>query len=183
MTSGSAALTFVETGLERLVVVESIERVDERGSFIRTFDADQWHEEGLASRVVQCSLSRNTRRRTLRGMHYQELPHGEAKLVRCSRGAIFDVAVDLRRDSPTFRRWFGIELTESNGRMLHIPEQFAHGFLTLADDTEVAYQMSAIYAPDYARGVRWDDPAFGIEWPALPEVMSERDRQYPDFEW
>lgn len=176
-------MNFVETGLEGLLVVELDSVSDERGSFVRTFDASEWHAQGMDARVVQCNLSRNANRWTLRGMHYQEAPYAETKLVRCSRGAIFDVAVDLRRDSPTFRRWFGLELSEDNERMLHIPEGFAHGFLTLTDVSEVVYQMSEFYVPTHARGVRWDDPAFGIEWPAPPHVISERDRSFPDSRW
>lgn len=174
-------MIFRETGFGGLVVIELELVGDERGSFARTFDAAEWAANGMSARVVQCNLSRNARRRTLRGLHYQADPYGEAKLVRCSRGAVYDVAVDLRRDSPTFRGWFGLELSEANDRMLYIPEGFAHGFLTLTDDTEVLYQMSSEYAPDAARGVRWDDPAFGIEWPEEPLVVSERDRAFPDF--
>jgi dTDP-4-dehydrorhamnose 3,5-epimerase len=176
-------MRFRETGLAGLVVVEVDPVADERGSFARTFDASEWEDRGMCAGVVQCSLSRNTYRRTLRGMHYQEAPHAETKLVRCSRGSIFDVAVDLRRDSATFRGWFGLELSEDNGRMLYIPEGFAHGFLTLADATEVHYQMSEFHVAAHARGVRWDDPAFRIEWPATPRVISERDRTFPDFRW
>ena len=176
-------MIFQDTGLEGLVLVELESVSDERGTFARTFDAAEWEARGMCARVLQCNLSRNVRRGTLRGLHYQEAPHGETKLVRCSRGAIFDVAVDLRRDSPTFLRWFGAELSGENGRMLHIPAGFAHGFLTLADDSEVLYQMSDVYVPEAARGVRWDDAAFAIEWPGPPAVISERDRNYPDFEW
>lgn len=137
----------------------------------------------MSPHVRQCSLSRNVSRGTLRGMHYQAPPHGECKLVRCSRGAIFDVAVDLRPESPTFRRWYGIELSDENDTMLYIPEGFAHGFLTLTDSSEVLYQISVAYAPDHARGVRWNDAAFAIAWPEQPRVLSERDRSFPDFTW
>jgi dTDP-4-dehydrorhamnose 3,5-epimerase len=174
---------FVETELPGLLVVELEWARDERGSFARTFDLSEWEVRGMCGRVVQCNLSRNDRPGTLRGMHYQEAPYEEAKLVRCGKGAVFDVAVDLRRDSPTFRRWFGLELSEENGRMLHIPAGLAHGFLTLTETSEVVYQMSAAYAPAHARGVRWDDPAFAIAWPAVPSVISERDRTFPDFTW
>jgi dTDP-4-dehydrorhamnose 3,5-epimerase len=174
-------MTFHETELEGVVIVE-LERVtDERGSFARTFDADEWKRQGLAPSVLQCSVSSNPAPGTLRGLHYQEEPHAEAKLVRCARGAIYDVAVDLRRDSPTFCRWVGVELSEENGRMLHIAEGLAHGFLTLTPDAEVVYQISTAYNPEAAAGVRFDDPAFAIEWPAPPLVISERDRTYPDF--
>jgi dTDP-4-dehydrorhamnose 3,5-epimerase len=176
-------MIFRETGLAGLMLVELEPISDERGSFARTFDSAEWEKRGMSVQVVQCNLSRNLYRGTLRGMHYQEPPHSESKLVRCSRGAIFDVAVDIRRDSPTFRRWFGIELSDDNGRMLHIPEGFAHGFLTLTDGSEVLYQMSACHSAVSVRGIRWDDPAIGIEWPASPLVISERDRGFPDFEW
>jgi len=136
----------------------------------------------MSSRVVQCNLSRNLARGTLRGLHHQAAPHEEAKLVRCSRGTIFDVAVDLRPDSPTFRDWFGQELSTENGRMLFVPEGLAHGFITLTDDSEVLYQMSEPYEASAARGVRWDDPAFAIEWPLEPVMISERDRTFPDFQ-
>lgn len=175
-------MIFRETALEGLLVVQPDAATDDRGSFVRTFDAAAWEQRGLPAGVVQCSVSRNTERATLRGLHYQDAPHGEHKLVRCSRGAIFDVAVDLRRGSPTFRRWFGLELSEQNDTMLHIPPGFAHGFVTLTAGAEVSYQMAEPYLPSHSRGVRWDDPAFGIEWPVTPTKMSERDRTYPDFE-
>jgi len=174
-------MTFTETGLSGLVLIELEPVSDERGSFARTFDSAEWEARKMPSAVVQCSLSRNRRKGTLRGMHYQAEPHSETKLVRCSRGAVYDVAVDLRPGSPTFRLWFGEELSEANGRMLHIPAGFAHGFLTLADESEVVYQMADAYVATSARGVRFDDPAFAIEWPAVPLVISDRDRAYPDF--
>ncbi len=174
-------MNFRETDLEGVVVVELEPIADERGSFARTFDAAAWEARGLSARVVECSLSRNLARGTLRGMHYQAAPNAETKLVRCSRGRIFDVAVDLRPRSATYCRWFGLELSDENGRMLYLPEGIAHGFLTLTAGAEVLYQMSDVYVPASARGVRWDDPAFGIEWPATPQVISSRDRAYPDF--
>lgn len=174
-------MIFRDTGLAGLVLIELEPVRDERGSFARTFDAAEWESRGMSSHVVQCNLSRNAVRGTLRGLHYQTAPHGEAKLVRCSAGAIFDVAVDLRRDSPTFCRWFGQELSAENGRMLFIPQGFAHGFLTLTDASEVLYQMSAPYEASAARGVRWDDPVFAIEWPVEPLMLSDRDRGYADF--
>lgn len=154
---------------------------DERGFFARTFCAREFAAHGLMERVAQSNVSFNARRGTLRGMHYQQAPHAEAKLVRCTRGAIWDVIVDLRPASPTHTRWFAAELTEDNHRALYVPEGFAHGFLTLTDDAEVLYLMSEFFVPDAARGVRWDDPAFGIEWPFDPVVISERDRTYPDY--
>ena len=176
-------MIFTDTGLPGLVLVELEHVVDERGSFARTFDAAEWEARGMSARVAQCNLSRNAAISTLRGLHYQAAPYEEAKLVRCSQGAVFDVAVDLRPESPTFRRWFGAQLSAENGRMLYVPEGFAHGFLTLTAVSEVLYQMSSPYESAAARGVRWDDPAFGIEWPAEPRVVSERDRAFPDFQW
>ena len=173
-----------ETPLAGAHVVELERLRDERGHFARTFDAEQFAAAGLDARVVQCSTSFNARAGTLRGMHYQADPHGEAKLVRVTRGAVFDVIVDLRPASPTCRGWFGIELDAESGRSLYVPVGFAHGFQTLVDDSEVLYQMSHPYVPDAARGVRFDDPAFAIEWPPSPPtglVVSERDRAFPDF--
>jgi dTDP-4-dehydrorhamnose 3,5-epimerase len=172
---------FRDTGLAGLVLVEVETVVDERGSFARTFDAAAWEAREMPAHVEQCNVSRNAVRGTLRGLHYQAAPYHEAKLVRCAAGSIFDVAVDLRSDSPTFCRWFGQELSPENGRMLFIPEGFAHGFVTLTDAAEVVYQMSAAYEASAARGVRWNDPAFDIEWPIEPVVLSDRDRGYPDF--
>lgn len=156
---------------------------DDRGWFARTFDAERFAAHGLDPKVVQCNSSFNVRRDTLRGMHFQLAPHGEPKLVRCVRGAIYDVAVDLRPDSSTYCRWHAVELREDDGRMLFIPEGMAHGFQTLREDTEVLYQMGHAYAPESAGGVRWDDPAFGIAWPdpAGERTISEKDRAYPDF--
>lgn len=165
----------------RVIALEPV--ADERGAFARTFDAAEWEKHGMCPRVEQCSLSRNARAGTLRGMHYQAEPFAECKLVRCVRGLIFDVAIDLRPTSPTFRRWYGVVLGEENDLMLYIPEGFAHGFLTLSETTEILYQISSQYSPDHARGVRWDDPAFDIRWPDVPRVLSERDRTFPDFTW
>ncbi|HXF97252.1 MAG TPA: dTDP-4-dehydrorhamnose 3,5-epimerase [Gaiellaceae bacterium] len=175
-------MIFRETLLPGAWIVEAEPVEDERGFFARIWDAREFEERGLNGRLVQCSISFNRREGTLRGLHYQAPPHEEAKLVRCTRGAIFDVAVDLRRDSPTFGRWVGVELTEENRRALYIPEGCAHGFLTLVDGCEILYQISEFYAPEAARGVRWDDPAFGVRWPAEVRVINERDRTYPDFE-
>ncbi len=176
-------MRFHETPLSGLWMIELDRLEDERGWFARTFDAQEFASRGLNPAVVQCNSSFNLRRGTLRGMHYQALPHGEPKLVRCVRGAIFDVAVDLRPGSPTFRRWHGVELSADNGLALYIPEGLAHGFQTLRDETEVFYQMGQDYVPEAARGVRFDDSAFAIEWPDLDgeRIVSERDRSYPDF--
>ena len=174
-------MNFHATPIEDVWVVEPERREDERGYFARTWDRQELEARGLDASLAQCSVSFTRRRGTLRGMHYQAAPHEETKLVRCTSGAIFDVAVDLRPDSDTFLRWVGRELTAANGLALYIPKGCAHGFLALADDTEVAYQISEPYAPDAARGVRWDDPAFGIAWPADVVVVNERDGSYPDF--
>jgi dTDP-4-dehydrorhamnose 3,5-epimerase len=155
---------------------------DERGFFARSFCREGFEAHGLNPVVAQCNLSFNHRRGTLRGLHYQAAPHQEAKLVRCTRGAIWDVAVDLRPGSATYRAWFGAELSDGNRASLYIPEGCAHGFLSLTDAAEVAYQMSAPYAPAAAMGVRWDDPAFGIEWPGEVLVINQRDASYPDVE-
>ena len=175
-------MTFRETAIEGVWVVEPERYEDERGFFARTWDFEEFARRGLNSRLVQCSISFNRRRGTLRGMHYQAAPHEEAKLVRCTSGSIFDVAVDLRTESTTFRRWVGTELSAENRLAMYVPEGCAHGFLTLADDSEVAYQISEFHAPDAARGVRWDDPAIGIEWTGEVLVINERDRSYPDLE-
>jgi dTDP-4-dehydrorhamnose 3,5-epimerase len=174
-------MRFTETKVAGAYLIEPEPIADERGFFARTWCQEEFAANGLNRDLAQANISFNHRKGTLRGMHYQEAPHQEAKLVRCTRGAIFDVALDLRPDSPTYRAWFGAELTDENRSMLYVPEGCAHGFLTLADATEVAYQMSAPYAPAAARGVRWDDPAFGIEWPGEVVVINERDRTYPDF--
>ena len=163
------------------VVLDLEPRHDSRGFFARTWCAREAEAAGLNPRLAQASVSYNKRRGTLRGMHYQEAPHEEAKLVRCTRGAIHDVVIDLRAASPTFGGHFAISLSAENRRMLYVPDGFAHGFQTLEDDTEVCYQISEFYAPSAARGVRWDDPAFGIEWPLPDPILNERDRSYPDF--
>jgi dTDP-4-dehydrorhamnose 3,5-epimerase len=175
---------FVETPLPGAWTIELEELGDQRGWFARTFDAEEFRARALNPEVVQCSASFNHRIGTLRGMHYQAEPHGESKLVRCVRGAIFDVAVDLRPDSPTYCHWHGVELSAENHRAFYIPAGFAHGFQTLMDASEVLYQMGNPYVPEAARGVRFDDPAFGIEWPAIDGVrtISEKDRSYPELQ-
>jgi dTDP-4-dehydrorhamnose 3,5-epimerase len=158
-----------------------IERADdERGFFARCFCREDLCAHGIDFPVAQCSISGNRARHTLRGMHYQEPPHGETKLVRCTAGCIWDCIVDLRPGSPTYRQWSALELSAANRRTLLVPECCAHGFLTLTADAEVFYMISSSYEPLSARGVRWDDPAFGIDWPAPPEVISDKDRSYPD---
>jgi dTDP-4-dehydrorhamnose 3,5-epimerase len=174
-------MIFTETNLKSSFLIEPEPCADERGFFARTWCQREFEAHGLQIRWVQCNVSFNKTKGTLRGMHYQVAPYAEAKLVRCTRGAIYDVIIDLRYDSPTFKQWLAVKLTADNRQMLFIPEGFAHGFQTLEDDTEVFYQMSEFYAPDYAKGVRWDDPAFDISWPADERIISERDRSYPDF--
>jgi dTDP-4-dehydrorhamnose 3,5-epimerase len=174
-------MIFTETKLQGAFIID-IDRIeDERGFFARTWCQREFEAHGLCTQLVQCNISFNKHKGTLRGMHYQAAPRAEAKLVRCTSGAIYDVIIDLRPDSPTFRQWLAVELTADNRRMLFIPQGFAHGFQTLAHDTEVFYQMSQFYAPEYARGVRWDDPAFGVSWPAEKRVISKRDQGFPDF--
>ena len=174
-------MRFVETKLSGVYAIEPEPYSDERGMFLRAWCEREFSENGIAMAVRQCSVSVNYRRGTLRGMHYQTAPHAETRLVRCTAGAIFDVIVDLRPDSRSFRQWVGLELTQENRTMAYIPEGCAHGFLTLADNVEVFYQMSEFYSPVHAHGVRWNDPAFGIVWPGDVIVMSERDRNFPDF--
>lgn len=174
-------MIFTETALRGAFVIEPEPLADDRGFFARVWCAREFAAHGLETRIAQCSISLNTRRGTLRGMHYQERPYAEVKLVRCTRGAAFDVIIDLRPDSPTFLQHAAVELTADNRRMLYIPQGCAHGFQTLADDTEVLYQMSEFYAPSAGRGVRWNDPAFGIRWPIGDPILLERDRRYPDF--
>ena len=177
-------MLFRETGVAGGYVVEPERMEDERGHFARTFSAAEFAQRGLDARVDQCSTSFNATVGTLRGLHYQAAPHGEAKLVRCTRGAIFDVMVDLRPDSPSYLRWFGLELSAENGCALFVPQACAHGFQTLADASEVHYQISTPYVPEAARGVRWDDSAFGVEWPPAPPgglIIAARDAGYPDF--
>ena len=170
---------FLTTEIEGIFLIEPERRADERGFFARTWCEREFRQQGLPSHFVQCSVSYNHLRGTLRGMHYQRAPYGEYKVVRCNRGAIFDVAIDLRSDSPTHCRWVGFELNEENGRMLYIPEGCAHGFITLVDRTELYYQISEFYHPESVAGVRWDDPAFGIQWPIKPAIISPRDASFP----
>jgi dTDP-4-dehydrorhamnose 3,5-epimerase len=174
-------MIFIETALKGAFLIEPERREDERGFFARTWCQREFAAHGLNPRLTQCNLSFNHKRGTLRGMHYQAAPYEEARLVRCTRGAIYDVIIDLRPNSLTFTRWVAVELTEDNRHMLYIPEQFAHGFQTLEDNTEAFYQMSEFYAPEYVRGVRWNDPAFAITWPQAARIISERDQQYADF--
>lgn len=174
-------MRFSETSLPGAFVVELERLEDERGFFARSFCVREFEAQGLDPYIAQCNVSHNVRKGTLRGMHYQVTPAAETKLVRCTRGAIYDVIIDLRPDSPAYCKWQSFELTVANGKALYIPEGFAHGFQTLEDDSDVLYQMSEYYVPGCARGVRWDDPAFGIEWPIERPSMSEKDRSYEDY--
>lgn len=170
------------TPIPGLHVVKPLPIIDERGAFARTYCRQTFAAAGIEFEVVQCNTSSNTKKHTLRGMHYQKAPHGEPKLVRVTCGRVFDVAVDLRPDSPTYRGWFGVELAADNNQSLFIPAGCAHGFLTLEDDCEVFYLMGATYHAAAGGGVRYDDPAFAIDWPAAPAVIGDRDRTYPDFQ-
>jgi dTDP-4-dehydrorhamnose 3,5-epimerase len=174
-------LRFAPTPLDGAWIVELEELGDERGFFARSWCQREFAERGLNPRLVQCNVSFNRRRGTLRGMHFQAAPVQEAKLVRCTAGAIHDVIIDLRRESPTYCRWFGVELSARNRRALFVPEGFAHGFQTLVDDAEVLYQMSEFHHPELARGLRWDDRRFAIRWPLADPILSARDRGYADF--
>jgi dTDP-4-dehydrorhamnose 3,5-epimerase len=175
-------MTFHETKLPGVFEVHVEPKCDERGFFARSWCQQEFQTNGLNSKLVQCSVSFNTSKGTLRGIHYQAAPHPEVKLVRCTMGSIYDVVVDLRPESPAYKQWIAATLTASNRHMLYVPEGCGHGFLTLENDTEVFYQMSEFYHPDLSRGVRWNDPAFGIAWPSEAGQMSERDRTYPDFD-
>lgn len=176
-------MIFTETRLAGAFVIDPERFEDARGFFARTWCRREFAERGLVTDLAQCSVSYNAREGTLRGMHFQVEPHAETKLVRCTRGAIYDVALDLRPGSPTFRQWAAVELTAENRRAFYIPAGMAHGFQTLTDDTEVFYQISEFHHPRSARGVRWDDPAFGIAWPETgARTISERDASFPLFE-
>lgn len=174
-------MIFIETKLKGAFIIELEKREDERGFFARTWCQNEFESNGLVSRMVQANISFNTAQGTLRGMHYQAAPYEEAKLVRCTRGAIYDVIIDLRQDSLTYLQWIGVELTANNHKMLYVPENFAHGFQTLEGDSEITYYVSQFYAPQFEKGVRYDDPAFGITWPRLVQVISEKDCSWPDY--
>lgn len=168
--------------LQDAYLIDVDRRVDHRGFFARTFCQREFQNHGLATVMVQSNLSHNDKKGTLRGMHYQAPPAEEAKLILCTRGRIYDVIVDVRSTSPTFTRWFGVELSADNNRMLYVPEGFAHGFITLEDDSDVMYQVSQFYTPGQERGIRYDDPAIGIKWPRRVTVISEKDETWPEFE-
>lgn len=173
-------MIFKETKLKGAYIIELEPMEDERGFFARSFCRKEFEKYGLNPNIVQCNISYNKKKGTFRGMHYQVKPHEEAKIVSCVRGSIYDVIIDLRPDSPTRCHWFAVELSTENFKMLYIPEAFAHGFQTLEDNTVVFYQMSEFYHPECAMGVRWDDPAFNIEWPDDARIITVKDLQYPD---
>jgi len=174
-------MKFKKTKLEGTYVIELEKQEDERGFFARVWDKKQFQNMGLSYEIQQCSISFNKKKGTMRGMHYQEPPYEEVKLVRCTKGKIFDVIIDLRKNSTTFKKWISVELSAENHKIIYVPEGFAHGFQTLEDNTEVFYQMSQFYNPDSARGVKWDDKAFNIKWPLKPTLLSEKDQSYEDF--
>ncbi len=187
-------MRFKETKLNGVYIIELEPLEDERGFFARSFCRNEFKEHGLNPRIVQCSISYNKKKGTLRGMHYQVAPHEEVKLISCVRGGIYDVLIDLRPASPTYCQWFAVTLygfdfnsadssiNADTHKVMYVHEGFAHGFQTLEDNTVVSYQMSEFYHPECARGVRWDDPAFGIKWPEMPTLISERDRNYSLYE-
>ncbi len=180
--AANLSVKFTQTSLVGAYIVELEPVPDERGVFARTWCEREFFSHDLSTALKQCNLSFSPKQGTLRGMHYQAQPHTEAKLIRCTQGAIYDVIIDLRPESPSFKRWIAVELSAANRVMLFIPEGFAHGFQTLVDNTEVFYQMSEFYVATAARGVRWDDPCFNIEWPAVTErIISSRDGEFPDF--
>jgi len=180
-------MIFTETKLKGAYIIELEPITDERGLFARSFCQKEFRLYGINMNIAQCNISFNKKKGTLRGMHYQAAPYEEAKLVLCLRGKIYDVIIDMRRESHTYGKWTAVELSASSPqaiayhRMLYIPKGFAHGFLTLMDHTEVFYQMSEFYAPGYGQGIRWNDPAFGITWPEEINIISDQDKNYPDF--
>jgi dTDP-4-dehydrorhamnose 3,5-epimerase len=174
-------MRFIETKLKGAFIIEPEKLEDERGFFARSFCRNEFKEHGLNDNLAQCNISFNKSKGTMRGMHLQVPPKAEAKLVRCTMGAIYDVIVDLQKDSSTYKKHIGVTLTPENRKMLYVPEGFVHGFITLEDNTEVFYQMSEFYAPEFTIGYRWNDPAFNIDWPIEVKVVSDRDRDYPDF--
>lgn len=174
-------MIFTSTKLAGVFIIELEKIEDERGFFARAWCSDEFKRHQLNEMFVQCNLSFNKFKGTIRGLHYQVKPYEEAKLVHCIHGAIYDVIVDLRQSSVTYKQWIGVELNQNNRRALYVPEGFAHGFQTLTDNAEIFYQVSQFYAPKYERGIRWDDSIFHIEWPLPLSVISEKDRNYPNF--
>ncbi|SHE35670.1 dTDP-4-dehydrorhamnose 3,5-epimerase [Fodinibius roseus] len=174
-------MIFKETELNDAYIIDLDKLEDKRGFFARSYCVNEFKEIGIDFPVVQANVSYNRYKRTLRGMHYQQEPHGEAKLVRCTQGAIFDAIIDVRADSSTYMQWMGVELSEQNYRMLYVPEGFAHGFITLENKTEVTYQVSEFYTPGAEKGIRWNDSAFNINWPVEPRILSEKDKSWSDY--
>ena len=175
-------MIFTETKLPGAFIIEIKQLVDDRGFFGRSWCQNEMTDHGLNGNVVQANTSRSKTKGTLRGMHYQKHPYEETKLIRCTKGAIFDVIVDLRKDSPTYLQWFGIELTEENYKMLYVPEKFAHGFITLQDNSEVTYMVTEFYTPGSEAGLRYNDPRLNIQWPGAITVISDKDKHHPDFD-
>src|SRR4030042_5331835 len=174
-------MIFTKSILNDAFVIDIEKKEDDRGFFARSWCRREFEAHGLNPNLAQCNISFNPQKGTLRGMHFQTAPCEEVKIVRCTRGEIYDVIIDLRPGSSTFKEWLGVTVSEEKRNMLYIPKGFAHGFLTLKDNTEVFYQMSEFYSPDHARGVRWNDPAFGILWPGKVQLISDKDRNYPDL--
>ena len=174
-------MIFTPTKLKDAHIIDIEKREDERGFFARAWCRNEFEEHGLETLLAQANISLSKQKGTLRGMHYQVSPYEETKVVRCSRGALYDVIIDLRPDSPTFMQWTGVELSADNYRMLYVPRGFAHGFITLEDNTEASYQVSEFYTPGAEQGIRYNDPAFGIEWPLEIQVISEKDGNWPDY--
>lgn len=174
-------MKFIKTPIEKVYLLEIEKIEDERGFFARSWCREEFEDMGLNGNLAQCSISFNKEKGTLRGMHYQAPPYEEAKIIRCTMGAIYDVIIDVRPSSPTFKKWYGVELSASNRNMLYAPEGVAHGYITLEDNSEIFYQISELYHPECAKGVRWDDPAFGVKWPAKPSVIADRDVNYKDL--
>jgi dTDP-4-dehydrorhamnose 3,5-epimerase len=172
---------FTETPLPGAFVIDIEPRRDERGFFARTFCANEFRDHGLNPGIVQANVSRNVKKGIVRGMHYQRAPRAEVKIVRCVSGAVFDAIIDLRPESPTHLEWFGVELTRDSGRMLYVPEGFAHGYQALSDDSEVLYLVTEFYAPDHEAAIRWNDPRFGIRWPIGDASVSPKDAAHPDY--
>jgi len=174
-------MIFEKTDFEGVYIIEIEKQIDERGFFARSWDKNDFEENGLNSKLTQCNISLNNKKGTLRGMHYQIKPYQETKLIRCTQGRLFDVIIDLRIDSKSFKKWLNIELNEENYKMLYVPEGFAHGFQTLEDNTEIFYQMTQNYMPNFANGIRWNDPMFNINWPIKEPILSEKDQRFTDF--
>lgn len=175
-------MIFTKTKLEGAYIIDIEKREDDRGFFARTFCVDEFEEHGIENKFVQANMSFNNKKGTLRGMHFQKSPYEEDKLVRCTKGALFDVIIDLRKDSPTYKQWIGVELTEESRRALFVPKGFAHGYITLEDNTEINYMVTQVYTPNADTGVRYNDPVFAIEWPIEPVIISEKDANHPNFE-